>query len=284
MIFKEFHPSHDLRPIVEYYLMMHFNPKEGYYPIKPYPTRIEQALVFFARGYIKAHHVESGTIKEIAHNALFGQQVSRLDFHPQWDEDFLMVMVVFKPGGLFRLLGIPSHELTAHFDDAESLLSAELRTVNDQVANALCHSEMIECVERYLIKKCRFLKREAHPLDRVAQILIERPQQFSLDWLSSQANLSARQFERKFVERIGIGPKLYSRISRFSQAFFFKQQHPEMDWLTIAIHHGYSDYAHLAKDFKQFAYTTPNVIIGQYAQRPEMVLKDEYSEVSTRPI
>lgn len=274
MIFKEFTPSQPLRSFVDNFLLMHFSPREGYDPVKPYPTRIEQALVFFARGYIKAYDVGCKSYSTIAHNALFGQQVSRLDFHPHCDEDFLMVMVVFRPGALFRLLGIPCQELTTHFDDAESFLSGELREVNDQVANAHSYDAMIEHVETYLLRKCNAVRRDAHHIDRIAQLLINCPQRYSLDWLSTQANLSPRQFERKFVERVGIGPKLYSRISRFSHAFFFKDLHPEVDWLTVAIQFGYSDYYHMAKDFKQFAFTTPNIVISEYANRPEIVLRD----------
>jgi AraC-like DNA-binding protein len=45
-----------------------------------------------------------------------------------------------------------------------------------------------------------------------------------------------------------------------------------MDWLTVAIQFGYSDYNHMAKDFKQFANVTPNIMIHEYARRPEAVL------------
>ena len=93
-----------------------------------------------------------------------------------------------------------------------------------------------------------------------------------LDWLANQANLSPRQFERKFNERIGIGPKLYSRISRFYQTFDYKEKHPAIDWLTVAVQFGYTDYSHLAKDFKQFANVTPNIMVKEYAQRPEIIV------------
>lgn len=111
---------------------------------------------------------------------------------------------------------------------------------------------------------------------RIEQALVffarGHPTPFSLDWLANQANLSPRQFERKFSERMGIGPKLYSRISRFYQTFDYKEKHPQIDWLTVAVRFGYTDYDHLAKDFKQFTNVTPNIILREYAQRPEMIV------------
>lgn len=71
---------------------------------------------------------------------------------------------------------------------------------------------------------------------------------------------------------MGIGPKLYSRISRFYQAFQYKEMHPHLDWLSVAVHFGYSDYDHLAKDFKQFANVTPNLLLKENAQRPEIIV------------
>ncbi|WP_080059239.1 helix-turn-helix domain-containing protein [Spirosoma aerolatum] len=131
---------------------------------------------------------------------------------------------------------------------------------------------MIECTERYLLRKLGSIRRNVQPVDRIARLLLHQPTPFSLDWLANQANLSSRQFERKFKERMGIGPKLFSRIGRFYQAFTDKNLHPEHDWLTVAIQYGYSDYYHLAKDFRQFSNVTPNLILQQYAQRPELIV------------
>ena len=71
---------------------------------------------------------------------------------------------------------------------------------------------------------------------------------------------------------MGISPKLYSRISRFYQTFDYKEKHSQIDWLTVAVRFGYTDYDHLAKDFKQFTNVTPNIILREYAQRPEMIV------------
>lgn len=45
-----------------------------------------------------------------------------------------------------------------------------------------------------------------------------------------------------------------------------------VDWLTVAVQFGYTDYNHLAKDFKQFANVTPNIILKEYEQRPEIIM------------
>ncbi|RDB05970.1 AraC family transcriptional regulator [Runella aurantiaca] len=272
MIYQEIVPCLALQPFVQNYLLCNVGSMPEEFSVKPYPTRVEQALVFFARGYIQSHDPITGKTSKIAHNALFGQQVSRLNFRTFTEPDFLMLMVVFQPGAMFRLLGFANPELTAMFCDAELIVDKELRSVNDRIANADSYPQMISHAEEYLLRKLRCIQREKHPIDKIGQLLLANPTPFSLDWLANQANLSARQFERKFSERMGIGPKLYSRISRFYQAFQYKERHPGLDWLTVAVHFGYTDYYHLVKDFKQFANVTPNLMIKEYAKRPEIIV------------
>ncbi len=270
MIYQEICPHPALQPFVRNYLLVHLH--DVIFPVKPYPTRIEQALVFFARGHIESHDPLTGKCEKIAQNALFGQHVSRLNFHTYTKPEFLMLMVIFQPGALYRLLGMSSNELTQEFCDAEGVINTELQTVNDQIANTSTYPAMIDRAEEYLLRKLKKPKIDAHPIDRIGQLLLRNPIPFSLDWLADQANLSPRHFERKFNERIGIGPKLYSRISRFYQAFEYKEKHPDIDWLTVAVQFGYTDYNHLAKDFKQFTNVTPNIILKEYEQRPEIIV------------
>lgn len=272
MVVSELLPQPVLRAYIRNYLLIHLDQFPDDYRVKPYPTRIEQALVFFAKGRIESHDPHTGITSKIASNALFGQHVSRLNFHTFPEPEFLMLMVVFQPGAMHRLLGFSSNELTQEFCDAEMILNAELRSVNDQIANAITYASMIERAEDYLLRKLRTAKTGTHSIDRIGTLLLHNPIPFSLDWLANQANLSPRQFERKFSERMGIGPKLYSRISRFYQTFDYKEKHPNVDWLTVAVQYGYTDYAHLAKDFKQFTHVTPNLILKEYAQRPEIIV------------
>ena len=131
---------------------------------------------------------------------------------------------------------------------------------------------MISIVEQYLLSKIRWVKTDIHAVDKIGEILLHQPTRFSLDWLADQACLSTRQLERKFVERMGIGPKLFSRISRFHQAFMFKEANPQVDWLTVVVKFGYTDFHHLFKDFKEFAGVTPNTLLSQYALSPEKIL------------
>ena len=186
-----------------------------------------------------------------------------------------MLRVHFQPGALYRLLRIPLFEFTDCWFDATSVINREVGEVNERLALCLNYAQMIAVVEDYLTKKIKKVAVDLHPLDKVAACLFTNPTRFSLDWLAKQACLCPRQFNRKFTERMGVGPKLYSRVVRFYKAYQYKETHPQEDWLSIALLFGYADYQHMAKDFKEFAGVNPNLWINQDNQSPERILQLE---------
>ena len=174
-----------------------------------------------------------------------------------------MFRVNFHPGALYRLLGIPLYEFIDDWFDAETATNHEINEVNERLANSANYNDMIKIVEEYLKTKIQKVKTDFHPLDKVASYIFTHSPQVSLDWLAREACLCQRQFNRKFHERIGVSPKMFSRIVRFFKAYKYKEAHASEDWLTVALLFGYADYQHMAKEFKEFAHVTPNLWISQ---------------------
>src|SRR5690606_15880754 len=189
--------------------------------------------------------------------------------------EYLMLRIHFHPGALYRLLCMPLNEFTDCWFDAGDVINNEIVSINEQLGNCLDYAHMITVVEDYLVKKIKKTSSDTHQLDNIATCLFTNPSRFSLDWLANQSCLCPRQFNRKFTERMGVGPKLYSRVVRFYKAYQYKENNPHEDWLTIALLFGYADYQHLVKDFKEFAQVTPNLWINQDNQSPERILQLE---------
>jgi transcriptional regulator GlxA family with amidase domain len=188
--------------------------------------------------------------------------------------EFLMFRVHFQPGALFRLLGIPLYEFGEDYFDAELALSSEVRDVSERLATARSYTEMVESVESYLARSVARATQEVHRVDRAASRMMADPLHASLDGLAAQACLSPRQLNRKFTERIGVGPKLYSRLVRFHRAHLFKAAHPTIAWPTVAIEFGYTDYQHMVRDFRQFTNATPSAWLQEDRESPENALSD----------
>lgn len=272
MIFSSLKPSPGLEDLVQDYLVAHFRFDPGKpIPYKRYAPKPEQGITFFVRGRPRMVDPLTDEVREAPPVAIFGQQMRRCDVHLA--PEFLMFRVHFQPGALFRLLKVPLHEFGEDYFDAELVLDREVRNVSERLAAARSYKEMAEVVEAYLVRSAGRVTQDALPVDRAAARLTADPLHASLDWLAREACLSPRQLHRKFIERIGVGPKLYSRLVRFHQAFLFKVAHPSVAWPTLAIEFGYTDYQHLVRDFKQFTNAAPTTWLQEDRGSPEHALR-----------
>ncbi|MBL7697151.1 MAG: AraC family transcriptional regulator [Chitinophagaceae bacterium] len=257
MIGQSYLPCPALRQYARRYQLWHFTFSDvANLPFKPYAPRPEQALGFCPRGYELVEYVADNRIIRKPPSYIMGQFAERTNRHIG-TSDFITILVNFHPGILFRVTGIPYHELTNTFIDAEIVFGKRIRLVNERLSSTGNYSEMIAIVEQFLLDVFQTTKNDAHPLDALADSIIRHPENSRITQLAKDSFLCTRQFERKFKERMGVSPKLFTRIARANKVFQTKYLYPDRDWLRAALECGYHDYQHLAKDFIDFAGVTP---------------------------
>jgi AraC-like DNA-binding protein len=265
-------PSAHLRPFIRELLLLDVTAAPGEtVPAKALAANTEQCLVFYLRGHVRAVAAETGAVAVYAPTVLNGTQSARFDFYIT--SRFRMLSVQFQPGVLSKFVRLPLPEFTNERIDAEAVLAAEIRQVQEQLVNAPSYAALIEQAEAYLWGRIQRLRIGFEPFDRAVLALAANPQAYSLDQLAHDACLSASQLERRFGQQLGVGPKLFGRICRFGQAHALKQARPALDWLQVAVECGYYDYQHLRKDFRQFAHATPPALLLAQAQAPDRLAR-----------
>ena len=75
--------------------------------------------------------------------------------------------------------------------------------------------------------------------------------------MAGRAGLGLRQFERRFVQQVGVSPKLFARVARFEAALDRMARSPQGLWTEVAHRFGYYDQMHLVHDFSRFTGETP---------------------------
>ncbi len=168
-----------------------------------------------------------------------------------------MVYVGFKPGGMYRLLGIPMNKFLNDDMNGADLYGSEISEIMEQLNEASSPNELVTIVENFLISKLKKL-RVADSFDLAMQELIKQDGNLAMDEVANMSCLGSRQFERKCLEKIGIPPKLYARIIRFSKAYRMKEMNPTLSWTGLAHFCGYYDQMHMIRDFKEFTGVTPS--------------------------
>lgn len=256
MVLFEFAPGPQLAEYVRTYRLVHFQfCSLQSAPCKPYPPKPEHCLTFYPRDPEYVEYAESGQKTGKLGAVLFGQQTEVTNRYV--GKDFLLFQIVFKPGALYRITGIPSCEITNAYLDAGLFFDSEIKTVNHRLNECCTHKEMVTVIENFLLKQVKVKSLDAHRIDVLADLMIGNSGSHTVDSLAKSSCLSLRQFERVFNERMGVSPKYFSKVSRFENAFRMKNKNPGLDWLYIALHSGYYDYQHLVKDYKSLTQKTP---------------------------
>lgn len=269
MYLREIKPCPSLAAFVRLYRIIDFEfPHNNPIPPKAYTPRPEQCLQFFPSPTLFDYPGKNQTIKP--KNALLIGQHSLINNRTVFKK-FLSLQIVFQPGAMYRLLGIPLVELTNQLIEAEDIMGTEIESVNDQLYHALNHQAMITIAEQFLMNRITRIRKSAERIDLIAGQMLGLTQ--SLDGYVANAFLSHRQFDRKFSDRMGISPKEYLRIVRFDLAYRMKNNHPQMSWFNIAIACGYYDYQHLYKDYREFTGFSPPVFFSM--DSPERLLGTE---------
>ncbi len=169
------------------------------------------------------------------------------------------IVVCLKPSGMFRLLGIPLHTIVDKDYDARLVLGKEVDLILDQLRSSKTDDLKNQIIQKYLLGKLESLK-AAIPFDMAMLELVRNIGNLRIESVAMQACLSLKQFERISLNRIGISPKLYSKMIRFSYAYKLKELYPNRSWCRITYQCGYFDQMHLIRDFKFFTGFTPGCL------------------------
>ncbi len=239
--------------------------------VTPYPPTPFQSMLFYCNHPVSMSGVDEEHFRKQPYSVLLGPQFSRVNIkvHGQ----LRAIRVDFVPGGMYRIFGIPMHELFDNGFDAQDLLGSELNTINECLQNIKELDEGKNIVEKYLLSRLQRIK-STLPFDSAMLVLLHHHGKLSVEETASLSCMSIKQFERTCKERIGMNPKLYSKILKFSKAYRLRENFPEMSWTAIGYEAGYYDQMHMIRDFKVFAGVNPSVIARQLLETPITMQKD----------
>jgi AraC-like DNA-binding protein len=78
-----------------------------------------------------------------------------------------------------------------------------------------------------------------------------------------ECGCSHRYFTARFRHDVGLKPKTFCRLQRFSRVLETLAEEPAVGWAELAAAEGYADQPHLTRDFREFAGLSP----GSYRRR-----------------
>ncbi|HEY9049620.1 MAG TPA: helix-turn-helix domain-containing protein [Ohtaekwangia sp.] len=190
--------------------------------------------------------------------ALVGQMVQKGE--SIFCRPFRSVIALFKSTGIFQLSGIPMNIITGrHSTDATAVFSPkEFRECREQMFQHNDPIKIVNVLDNFLWSKFKSRKSDVRNLDKLAEVINQNMGNVNLNWLTDQTNMSIKTLERHFTEKIGLTPKYFARIIRFRNALqLLENKGRQTDVIKVVEACGYTDQAHLIKEFRHFSNRTP---------------------------
>ena len=261
--YKIYQPSEKLKGLVRNFQLYHANWNEEKNLPRPFITCLantEQNLYFYLGDEVKlvpAMDVEISIPKMVVTGPKY-KPVGLL-----FGQDHLMLEISFQPTGTYRFLGIEMPPLTNKGIDAISIWGDEIQDLYLSMKGAKGYDQVISMAIDFLEKRSLRCRPE-QPIDTVAIEMKDPNNDRALEEWAERSCLSLRQFERNFLSRVGLPPKLFIRIVRFEHAMKIKTEAPSRTWSEIAMECGYTDSSHMLREFREFAEFPP----GKFFESP----------------
>lgn len=256
--YKTYLPPARLKDVIREFQVLHVQWLPGEELPPPFITCLantEQNIYFFPHDPIKLTTANRFEV-QVQPVVVTGPKTKPIGL--LYNKDYLMIKVAFQPTGTYRLLNISMKQTVNNGIDATCFWGKEISEVLHALQNMNDYNEMIYAVTKFLEEKANQQLKPAEPIDEVAIKMLDPLQTYTLEEWASMACLSLRQFERSFATRVGISPKMFIRIVRFEYAMKIKNIDNNKSWAQIALECGYTDSAHILKEFKAFAEFPPS--------------------------
>ncbi len=277
MRYREFHPQPPLSRFVECFWTLEAEATSESRPERILPDGCSELILNFGDRFSQ-HSGENRSLQP--RHFLVGQMTGPVLISPTGVVE--LIGIRFQPGGTLPFFRVPMHELTDEVTELGSLASNLERELAAVSFNLPTMTRRVRAIESSLLTHVLLCKQDSWLLGLASQV-VEAGGLVPVDQLASDAGISSRQLERRFLREVGIGPKLLSRILRFQQVFRAVER-CDGAWAPVALECGYYDQAHLIRDFNQFARQTPSVLFAeQTALTESFTRKTRTSNFSNTP-
>ena len=175
------------------------------------------------------------------------------------------IQVDFTPIGARQLLQLPMHLVSKRTTELSDLLGSEADRLVQQLVEAQDWHCRFLTLDNFLLSRIRRYKRSTGEIDWAWRQLDLSRGSIRVQKISEQLGWTRKRLVKAFRDEIGIPPKLLARVLRFQRALTECNSQTIADSSQLAAECGYSDQAHMIRDFKDFSGLTPAELARVYS-------------------
>ncbi len=167
------------------------------------------------------------------------------------------VEVKLTPIGAHLALGEHMAGLSRRVVELEDLFGADAGRLAEQLDAAPAFEDCAELLDAFLLRRIAAARPVSPAVVWAWEQLAASGGRAEVGALADGIGWSSKHLRSRFLEQVGVSPKLAARLIRFDRVVRAADAAPEPAWAALAHDAGYYDQAHLIREVRAFSGTTP---------------------------
>jgi AraC-like DNA-binding protein len=208
-------------------------------------------------------HVSKGSPTDPARR--YDSFVAGLHTRPSFvegDKTWACIELRLTPLGAHRLIRMPMHELANETLALEELLPGSEALIG-RLREADSWVERFDLVEAFLVRRLADVAAPSPAIEWSWAQLHQSHGRISIAGIADELGWSHRRLISRFREQLGLTPKAVARVIRFDRAVQLLGGSGPSTLASVAYDCGYFDQAHMNRDFRELAGTTPAELLAR---------------------
>ncbi|MDN5778141.1 MAG: helix-turn-helix transcriptional regulator [Humibacillus sp.] len=197
-------------------------------PGRPVPHRFDSVLAGLATGPTRIHH----------------------------DGNQHGIQLALRPGAVRALFGVRAAELAEGSFELQDVMGAGVADLRDQLHETDSWSRRFDLVERSLLARLREPRAPAPELAEAWRLIGASQGAAPIRDVAQVVGWSMRRLQQQFRAELGVTPKAAARVRRFERSVALVSS-GRMPLTDVALRCGWSDHAHMNRDWRALAGTSP---------------------------
>lgn len=170
-----------------------------------------------------------------------------------------LLIVVFQPYGINRLLGIAANEIKDSIIPVEDIFGTKAIAFHESLLVINEAGQRLQILNKFFTSLQKAASLANHVLLECSlDFICKNKGDITVQQLMKHTGYTERHIERTFRESIGISPKKFGNIVKLHSFLrMLKQDLKRQNLTSICYETGYSDQSHLIKEFRKYTGITP---------------------------
>ncbi|EQA37224.1 DNA-binding helix-turn-helix protein [Leptospira inadai serovar Lyme str. 10] len=220
----------------------------------------EIKIIFPFYGNIRCTIAEKGRLHRTSNLIISGMRTE--PGYLNFEHGLGTIGIILQPEAAYRFFDLSMFEIANRTLSVSDLFGDKVREWEDTLMDLPSVVQKVEYIQDCLIQRLRRKKNRDSLVEYAVKDLRMNGGRKTVQDLSLELGFSRRHLNRRFMETIGVGPKLLANVFRFQSIYKIVKNRRSSKLQDRIFYDRYYDQAHFIKDFRRFTGSSP----GRYVE------------------